>query len=139
MMQRQDYSEKLNILVIEDNQGDFVLIEDYLIEKFKRIEIIHRSDFKHSINYLQNAREEVSLILLDLNLPDLEGIELIKGILACAHEVPIIVLTGYSDLEMAEKSLQIGISDYLVKDKITSLLKVGCWNVSNSLFLCWYD
>ena len=40
MKQIVDDSEKLSVLVIEDNQGDFVLIEDYLLDKFKHINII---------------------------------------------------------------------------------------------------
>lgn len=113
-----DYSEKLNVLIIEDNQGDFVLIEDYLLEKFKSINIIHYSNFANSINYLQNSKEKVSVILLDLNLPDLQGIELINSILTYNFRIPIIILTGYSDVGMSKKSLQIGIYDYLIKDEI---------------------
>ncbi len=116
--QIQDYSEKLSVLIIEDNQGDFVLIEDYLLEKFEHINLVHCSDYAASVNFLQNSKENLSVILLDLNLPDLEGIELINGILAYNFQVPVIILTGYSDLAMAESSLQIGVYDYLVKDEI---------------------
>ncbi len=135
--QIQDYSEKLCVLVIEDNQGDFVLIEDYLLEKFKFIDIIHYSDFANSINYLQNHKEKVSVILLDLNLPDLNGIELINGIIAYNFQIPIIVLTGYSDLAMAETSLKIGVYDYLLKEEINPsiLHKTITFTLNRSSFI----
>ncbi|WP_044404155.1 response regulator [Lacinutrix sp. Hel_I_90] len=115
-------TEKLTILIIEDNHGDFVLIEDYLLEKFTDITIVHCTDYAHSANYLKHTTETLSLILLDLNLPDMQGVPLINEVLACNHEVPVIVLTGYSDLSMAKKSLQIGVSDYLVKDEINPMI-----------------
>jgi len=118
MSQMQDYSEKLSVIIIEDNQGDFVLIEDYLLEKFKDINIVHCPDYATSIDCLQNAKEKPSLILLDLNLPDKKGIELVKDILAFDFQTPIIILTGYSDLAMVESTLKIGVYDYLVKDEI---------------------
>lgn len=118
----QDFSEKLSVLIIEDNLGDFILIEDYLIEKFKQVTIKHCSDYASSVTYLQDTKEKPRVILLDLNLPDLEGITLIRGLLTCNHDIPIIVLTGYSDLDMAKKSLQTGVCDYLVKDEINPVI-----------------
>ncbi len=116
------YSETLSVLVIEDNLGDYVLIEDYLLEKFKGIALKHCSDYKSAVDYLQNSEEKISVILLDLNLPDIAGIDLINGIFDCNHDAPIIVLTGYSDLNMAKMSLQIGVYDYLVKDEINPMI-----------------
>jgi PAS domain S-box-containing protein len=116
----QGLSENFSALIIEDNQGDFVLIEEYLLEKFKKITIKHCPDYATSIEQIRNSKEEFSVILLDLNLPDLGGIDLINSMLANSSQVPIIILTGYSDLAMAKSSLQIGVYDYLVKDEINS-------------------
>jgi len=118
MKQIKDFSEQLKVLIIEDNQGDFILIEEYLREKFKSIEIEHFTDFENSMSYLQNSKDEVSLILLDLHLPDLKGMDLINKILAYHFNIPIVILTGHSDLGLAKKSLQLGVYDYLIKDEI---------------------
>ncbi len=122
MKRIKEYAEQLTVLVIEDNQGDFVLVEDYLEENFEKIDIIHFTDYTNAIDYLNKFKDDISIILLDLNLPDLRGIELINSILAHDFGIPIIILTGYSDLEMAQKSLQIGIYDYLVKDEINPII-----------------
>jgi len=117
-----DSSLKLSVLVIEDNLGDFVLIEDYLLDKFAHIDIVHQSNYDNAIKYLQTEETKPSIILLDLNLAEIRGGELVNGILKHDFQVPIIILTGYSDLTMAENSLQLGISDYLVKDEIDPVL-----------------
>jgi PAS domain S-box-containing protein len=137
MKELQEFSENFSLLIIEDNQGDFVLIEDYLLEKFKKINIVHCPDYATSINYLENSNEKTSIILLDLHLPDLGGIELINGIIPYAFKVPIIILTGYSDLDMAKNSLQAGIYDYLVKDEINPdiLYKTIIFSLNRSSFI----
>jgi PAS domain S-box-containing protein len=115
-------SEKLTVLIIEDNMGDFVLIEDYLLEKFKNIDIVHYADYKSSIDYIKKSKEFISVILMDLNLPKFGGLDVINSVLDHEFDIPVIILTGYSDLEMAKKSLQIGIYDYLVKDEINPII-----------------
>jgi DNA-binding response OmpR family regulator len=56
--------------------------------------------------------KKVSVILLDLHLPDRRA--LINGLLSC-NRIPIIILTG-SDLTIKQKSLQIGVYDYLIRE-----------------------
>ncbi|MCC5930916.1 MAG: response regulator [Cyclobacteriaceae bacterium] len=123
MSTNQEGQNDLSVLVIEDNLGDFILIEDYLIEKFNRVNITQCDDSKSAINYLSQSKEVIpSIILLDLHLPDMSGLELIENILSHSTKIPIIVLTGYSDLNLAKKSLQMGIYDFLIKDEINPAL-----------------
>lgn len=114
----KDSFDNLKVLVIEDNLGDFTLIEDYLLEKFEHINISHFTDFNSSIDYLKDNSTEVSIIFLDLHLSNLNGADLIKKALAFNYKIPIIILTGHADLNLAKESLQMGVYDYLVKDEI---------------------
>ncbi|MDX5477416.1 MAG: response regulator [Cyclobacteriaceae bacterium] len=119
MKNETSVSKILNVLIVEDNLGDFVLVEDYLIEKFKKsIHISHCENYKDALQFLLNDKKPVDAILLDINLPDFGGMELINDILSHSIDAPIIVLTGYSDQDFARKSLQYGIDDFLVKDEI---------------------
>lgn len=122
MQQIQDYSKELSVIIIDDNQGDFFLIEDYLHEKFNKITIKHYANYKSASIFLQNEDSKSDLILLDLHLTDMSGIELIKNMLMLSPKVPIIILTGYGDLQLAKKSLELGIFDFLVKDEINATL-----------------
>lgn len=108
-----------HILIVEDNIGDFILIADYLAELMENVTITHATNFNDSQKALQeNNINHFHVILLDLWLPDKGGENLITGIIELAFECPIIVLTGYHDIDFSIKSLSLGVSDYLVKEDI---------------------
>lgn len=109
------------VLVIEDNLGDFILINDYLEEQIGELNIIHANGFSEANKIIEGNTYNFDAILLDLSLPDKNGEELISEIILMSAETPVIVLTGYSDIEYGIKSLTLGVSDYLLKDDITAI------------------
>lgn len=113
--------KKYNILIVEDNPGDFLLIQDYLEEQIQHPVITNVKNYKAAKDALLNTNEWYDVILLDLSLPDKSGKELITEITALNAFVPIIVLTGYSDVDFSIQSLSLGVADYLVKDEINAL------------------
>lgn len=106
----------LKVLVIEDNPGDFVLIEEYLSESFESPETTRVTTFKDAGKSL-SEKNDFDVILLDLSLPDLSGEILVEKIVALAGQVPIIVLTGYENEQFGLKTLSMGVADYLLKDE----------------------
>ncbi len=109
------------VLVIEDNLGDFILINDYLEEQIGELNIIHANSFSEANKIIEGNNYNFDVILLDLSLPDKDGEELISEIILISAETPVIVLTGYSDIEYGIKSLTLGVADYLLKDDITPI------------------
>ena len=107
------------ILVIEDNQGDYLLIEDYLKEQIEA-PIIERAHNFENAKSLLTVKSDFSIILLDLTLPDKSGNVLINEINKISFEIPIIVLTGFSDLQFSVQTISLGVSDYLIKDDLNS-------------------
>lgn len=116
-MERDD--RRYNILVVEDNLGDFVLISDYLEEQIHLPEIHQVQSFKELEPALEHP-EGFDIILLDLSLPDHNGEALITDVIHLAKDTPIIVLTGYHDFKFSIKSLQLGVADYLLKDELNA-------------------
>ncbi|HTD42470.1 MAG TPA: response regulator, partial [Mucilaginibacter sp.] len=108
------------ILIIEDNPGDFMLAGDFLEEQFKSPEITHAWNFGEAKNVLAGKGYEFDVVLMDLSLPDRQGEDLIVEILALCGKTPVIVLTGYSDISFGVTSLSLGITDYILKDELTS-------------------
>jgi signal transduction histidine kinase len=109
------------ILIIEDNQGDFVLVEELLWEQIMVPDISHAVDYKTAKELL--SQENIfDIILLDLSLPDKTGPVLIEDIVKAGASAAVIVLTGYEDFTFGIKSLALGASDYILKDELTSVL-----------------
>ena len=110
-----------NILIIEDNQGDFTIVDDFLREQILNPFIIHARNYKQALSILSDRDIVFDVILLDLSLPDKNGQDLITEILRIAPVYPVIVLTGYTDMEFSIKSISQGIYDYLLKDELTAV------------------
>ncbi|WP_295676296.1 PAS domain S-box protein [uncultured Mucilaginibacter sp.] len=109
------------ILVIEDNPGDVTLVEDFLLEHIEYLKLNNARSFKTAKEILSFQNGLIDAVLLDLSLPDKSGVELILEIVALCRKIPVIVLTGNSDFCFGAKSLSLGVSDYLLKDELTSL------------------
>jgi signal transduction histidine kinase len=109
------------ILVIEDNPGDFILVEDFLLEQIEAPSILHASNYNEAKNILSGKENPFDIILLDLSLPDKTGMLLIQDIVEISLNAPVIVLTGYADLTFGVKSLSLGVADYILKDELTAL------------------
>jgi PAS domain S-box-containing protein len=108
-----------NILVIEDNSGDFLLIEDYLREEISE-PVIHNSKTFAEAKEILASKIPFNAILLDLSLSDGSGEELVKEVIKISKNIPVIVLTGYSNKAFGIKTLSLGVSDYLLKDELTA-------------------
>ncbi len=109
------------VLVVEDNPGDFMIVEDLLTEQFVEPIIIQTTTFKKTSEILLSNKVQFDCILLDLTLPDCSGEELISQMLPIAHS-PVIILTGYTDTQFSIRALSAGISDYLIKDELNAAL-----------------
>lgn len=109
-----------HILVVEDNLGDFLLVKNFILKQIPDPVISHAKTFDEAKTILEKKDFSCSIILLDLSLPDCTGEALIEEIIALCHNIPVVVLTGYADFAFGMKSLSMGISDYLLKDDLTS-------------------
>jgi two-component system cell cycle sensor histidine kinase/response regulator CckA len=118
-MEMKAVTEKLNFLIIEDNPGDVRLVQEMLLE-------ISGGDYNsEAVFRLQPGCErlqkgEIDLVLLDLLLPDSEGLDTVRAIQRCGPTVPIVVLTVVKDEKSAIEAVSIGAQDYLVKGEMTS-------------------
>ncbi len=105
------------VLVIEDNSGDARLLREMLFEQSAdNIELTHVESLRDAETYL--AHHPVDMILLDLGLPDGQGLVSLRRTRTAAPAIPLVVLTGLDDETMAEQALQEGAQDYLIKGQI---------------------
>ncbi len=116
--------EKLiRVLLLEDNPGDWRLFREYLRETdLVRVELEHTELLKTGIQRLTQGKPDI--ILLDLGLPDSQGLETFTKVNSRAPEVPIIILTGFGNTEHAIAAVKDGAQDYLIKGEISGGLLV---------------
>jgi signal transduction histidine kinase len=111
--------EPIRVLLIEDNPGDALLLRRMLNEPaMAKIELTHLGCMNEAVNHL--AESEVNIIVLDLGLPDAQGLEAVRQAHAVAPSVPLIVLTCLDDEAIAAQALKEGAQDYLIKGQIES-------------------
>lgn len=109
----------LRILLIEDNPADVLLIQEYLqTSKRFEYEMVHVMELKDVETAMQNNHFQI--ILLDLNLPDSQGLNTVHRVLKLAPRIPIVVLTVVSENGIAFKAIEAGVCNYLRKDLIAS-------------------
>jgi diguanylate cyclase (GGDEF)-like protein/PAS domain S-box-containing protein len=104
------------LLVVEDHFGDARLLQEMLKEEGSRTDVIHVESMREAEQYLSG--NGVDIILLDLGLPDAQGLEAVQRAHAAAPRVPLVVLTGLDDESLAARTLQEGAQDYLIKGEI---------------------
>jgi len=112
-------NNKLNFLVIEDNPGDFMLVEEFLLERFDRSELTLATSFAGAKQFLGAGPLVFDFILLDISLPDKTGEPLIREMLEICKGIPVIVLTGFTDFNFGVRSLSMGVADYILKEELT--------------------
>lgn len=116
-------SDNFNILLVEDNAADQFLLEQMLLSSRLRISKIYIvSTIKEAIQSLKTT--EINFVLLDLTLPDSFGIDSLKSIRTLIQRIPVIILTGLADDNVAFEALKEHVQDYLIKGEINTNLLI---------------
>lgn len=117
-MSPPDQIPALTLLMVEDNEDDFVLLNEFLY------------GLEYSLTWAENARAARALlrqrsfdaILLDHGLPDTNSLSFLDELRACYPDCPIIVLTGFPDRALAISARKKGAHSHIYKDEIAEHL-----------------
>ncbi|MBU7032749.1 MAG: PAS domain S-box protein, partial [Theionarchaea archaeon] len=110
------------VFLIEDNPGDAILIREMLRDSEDVFfQVVHADTLSSGLDMLK--QEEVDVVLLDLTLPDSQGIETFFTLQLHNTRLPVVILTGLDDKDVAVKAMHQGAQDYLIKGRVdTDLL-----------------
>ena len=109
--------KNVKILLIEDNPGDARLIRELLSEgKGMDFQMEWANGLTTGLNNL--SVDEFDIILVDLGLPESQGLDTFTNIYAYASSIPIIILTVLNNENIAIKAVHEGAQDYLIKDQV---------------------
>ena len=104
------------ILLVEDDDGDALLVEDLLLLAGNGFEIVRGRTLAEARQLLRAG--SFGCVLLDLGLPDGQGLEVVREILAEAANVAVICFTGLNDERSGAAAVAAGAQDYLVKGQV---------------------
>lgn len=122
----------MKILIVDDCQTTRKLLTLYL--KVKGFEVVSAENGLDAIEKL--ASHEVNLILSDLNMPFMDGIELIKTLKADPNtsHIPVLMVTTEADPEEKQKAMEAGASEYLVKPVTAEMVTQSIKNILKEMF-----
>jgi DNA-binding NarL/FixJ family response regulator len=107
----------MHVLLIEDDQVDAKRFQRMFKETSgNECEITHVGRLSDGLEKL--AQDGIDIVLLDLGLPDSQGLETLNQVRAAAPDVPVVVLTGADDETLALDAAQQGAQDYLIKGEV---------------------
>ncbi|OCQ99391.1 hybrid sensor histidine kinase/response regulator [Nostoc sp. MBR 210] len=124
----------IRVLLVEDSPSDAKLLHQIFTHTVQhKLEMVHVEQLSEAINLslsennlkvnnLENVNfqpDKFDVVLMDLGLPDSFGLDTLKAYRAAVPDIPVVVLTGLDDEELAMQALAEGAQDYLVKDQIT--------------------
>jgi two-component system cell cycle response regulator DivK len=101
------------VLITEDEEVNFY----YLKTIFKKTEarIIRAKNGKEAVEIIEEHKGDIDLVLMDLNMPVMDGYEAMRIIKSQHPEIPIIAQTAYTLSEDRNKCMQAGFNDYIAK------------------------
>jgi two-component system, chemotaxis family, chemotaxis protein CheY len=109
----------MKILVVDDEKDVQTLFEQRFRREIKTGEILFDFAFsgEEALQYLNKNKQEAVLILSDINMPGMSGLELLKRIKEEHHEPPpvVMMITAYGDAENFSTAKQLGADDFLTK------------------------
>lgn len=109
----------IKVLMIDDNPGDTQMIWE-LISSYKEIRFVLETMDQLSDGVALLKEKYYDVILLDLLLPDSQGLETFYSVHAVAPDVPIVILSGLQDEELIIKAVEEGAQDYIVKSHMNT-------------------
>jgi PAS domain S-box-containing protein len=120
-----DNAMSISVLLVEDEASDAYLVQTVLK---KTSEIAFNVQWVESLELAKQVLKNsyFDVMLLDLSLPDSQGLDTVKLARKIAPEIPIVVLTGRVDIDFALITLKTGATDYIVKDMVQNGANALC-------------
>lgn len=112
-------ADRIQVLLIEDSLTDALFVQDELVYATDgQFAVTHVERLSHALERLQLQHFDV--VLLDLSLPDSNGLETFNRFHNAAGNIPVVLLTNRIDESLALRALKTGAQDYLMKEKVIS-------------------
>lgn len=106
--------ETIKILIAEDDDSNYTYIERVLRKEFGSVCFLHARNGYEAIE-LYTSHEDISIILMDIKMPVLNGFEALNKLKQLNLKIPVIAVTAYAMSGDRELALDAGFNDYIAK------------------------
>ena len=103
----------MNILIVDDNKDHQVLMEEALVKLIDEVNIVFASTGEECFHEL--IKEKYDAIVIDFNLSDMDGLEVLRRMKDNEYVIPAIMVTAFGDENIAVDAMKLGAFDYIVK------------------------
>src|SRR5690625_67898 len=101
------------ILIVEDEPAIRRVLKNILTEENKTYEVFEAADGAEGMELIK--RTDFDLILCDIKMPKMDGMEVLEAVKKLKPEIPIVMISGHGDLETAVQAMRLGAFDYISK------------------------
>jgi FixJ family two-component response regulator len=112
--------ERINILMIEDNDDFGKLVDLYLSQHPDYVfNLVWKKNGEDGLEEFE-ANSNYHVILMDYNLPGMNGVEVTSALVQRGITVPVVFITVHRDFNLAVETMKLGVEDFLVKEEIST-------------------
>lgn len=103
----------MHVLIIDDERDFLSLMEKRLARR--NMQVTTADNAKDGLAHLADTSMQIDVTLLDVRMPEMDGLEALHRIKQIRPHLPVILLTGHANLEVAVTGMELGAFDYLLK------------------------
>lgn len=131
-----EYSKNINVLYVEDNEELRRSTVEIFKNYFYTVDIaVDGADGLEKYNeYFQKNKEYYDLVISDINMPVMNGIELASIILSENYEQAVIFITAYNEIEFLQRSIDLGINGFITKPMKMEQVKKVFYKVTQAIY-----
>lgn len=113
-MENYSFPVPLNLIVAEDESASSLYIKT-LLKRYVSGNVWMAKDGLEAWNYFQQNKDNIDLILTDINMPQMDGIELSRRIRSLDNTIPIVITTAFDNTSLLREAIEIGVYQYILK------------------------
>ncbi len=110
---RDDIIRRISVLYVEDEFAPREALARFLSRRVSKVYVA--SSGKEGLKLFEKKATEIDLILTDIAMPEMNGIEMVENIKKINDEVSVIFLTAHSEVSYLKKSIELGADGYILK------------------------
>ncbi len=114
LVSKEDHQRRMRFLLVDDHAIVRVGLKQMLGDSFERLEVMEAGTGQEAIQKIQDSAWD--LVVLDINLPDTNGLDVLKRLKALRPSLPIVVLSFHPEEQYALRALRSGAAAYVTKD-----------------------